>query len=135
MYNLALDRIEAIEAAEDILYYDKEFDADRYFGEVIGATVSENQRPQNVFFFVTKRHAPYVATKPFHHSQVIIKEDDEGTTFKICVQLNFELERMILGMGEFLTVLKPNLLVRRIAKCVSIANNNYSKMDIDSLEK
>lgn len=131
MYNLALDRIEAIEIDEKIVYYDKEFDADRYFGEVIGATVSENQRPQNVVFFVTKKHAPYVATKPFHHSQVVVKEEEEGTTFKICVQLNFELERMILGMGEFLTVLKPNLLVRRIAKSIEIANENYNNIDIE----
>ncbi|MBW7675051.1 helix-turn-helix transcriptional regulator [Chryseobacterium chendengshani] len=135
IYNLALDRIENIQADEKIEYIDKDFDADRYFGEVIGATVSETQRPQNVIFIVDSKHAPYVKTKPFHHSQEIMSEDENGTVFKICVQLNFELERMILGMGEFLTVLAPRKLKQRIAKSLRIANANYQdeKNSIDSL--
>ena len=110
-------------------FIDKDFNADRYFGEVIGATVSETQRPQNVIFFITKKHAPYVKTKPFHHSQVIMEEDELGTTFKICVQLNFELERMILGMGEFITVLAPRKLKQRIAKSLKLASENYTSQE------
>jgi hypothetical protein len=53
--NLALDRMEEI-SEDKIEYVDKDFNADRYFGEVIGATVSETQRPQNVIFFVTRKH-------------------------------------------------------------------------------
>lgn len=134
IYNLALDRIESIEADENTAYIDRDFDAERYFGEVIGATVSETQRPQNVIFKVDSRHAPYVKTKPFHHSQEIVSEDDTGTTFKICVQLNFELERIILGMGEFLTVLAPRKLKQRIAKSLRKAHLNY-QIDSSSDEK
>ncbi|MXS70189.1 WYL domain-containing protein [Flavobacteriaceae bacterium W22] len=129
--NLALDRIEEISMEEQTEYIDKDFDADRYFGEVIGATVSETQRPQNVIFCITPKHAPYVKTKPFHHSQEILKEDEDGTVFKICVQLNFELERLILGMGECITVLKPDKLKKRIYKSLTEAVQNYSE-DNDS---
>lgn len=127
IYNLALDRMITIETDSQTEYIDKDFDADRYFGDVIGATVSETQRGQNVIFKVTPQHAPYVKTKPFHHSQVILEEDESGTVFKICVQLNFELERMILGMGEFLTVLGPRKLKHRIANSIRIANSNYQQ--------
>lgn len=127
MYNLALDRMEKINVEENVIYIDKDFDSERYFGEVIGVTVSETQRPQNVVFKIIARHAPYVKTKPFHHSQEIIKEDEYGTTFKICVQLNFELERMILGMGELITVLKPEKLKKRIKKSLMAAYENYSE--------
>lgn len=125
MYNLALDRILEIHQEEKIQYFDTECDFDRYFGEVIGVTFSENQRPQNVIFKIKAKHAPYVITKPLHHSQVILKEDEDSTTFKICVQLNFELERMILGLGEFITVLKPNILRRRIEKSLQESFTNY----------
>ena len=107
--NLALDRIIGIETDEKTDYQDKNVNADDYFSEVIGVTISERQRCQNVFFKVVKAHAPYVITKPFHHSQVVVDEDQSGTTFRICVQLNFELERMILGLGEFITVLGPKI--------------------------
>ncbi|MGA9213279.1 helix-turn-helix transcriptional regulator, partial [Kaistella sp.] len=123
--NLALDRIEEILVDEHSIYIDKDFNADRYFGEVIGATVSETQRPQNVIFKITRKHAPYIITKPFHHTQEILEEDENGITFKICVQLNFELERMILGMGEFITVLAPRKLKQRIVKNLKLAVENY----------
>lgn len=125
MYNLALDRILEINHEEKIQYFDTECDFDRYFGEVIGVTVSESQRPQNVIFKINAKHAPYVITKPLHHSQTILSSDSEATTFKICVQLNFELERMILGLGEFITVLKPNILRRRIEKSLKESFANY----------
>lgn len=127
LYNLALDRIQEITIDEKTAYVDHQLNADRYFGEVIGVTVSETQRPKNVDFFVTKKHAPYVKTKPFHHSQVILSEDQEGTIFRICVQLNFELERMILGLGESITVLKPLKLRERIANSLKIAVKNYDE--------
>ena len=123
--NLALDRMEEIKKDEKTEYIDENFDAERYFGEIIGVTVSGKQRPQNVIFKVIAKHASYVKTKPFHHSQVIMEEDETSTTFKICVQLNFELERVILGMGEILTVLSPRRLKQRIAKSLRLANGNY----------
>lgn len=128
--NLALDRMEEIVMDQESVYIDKDFNGDRYFGEVIGATVSETQRPQNVIFLVTHKHSPYVKTKPFHHSQVILEENEKGTLFKICVQLNFELERMILGMGEFLTVISPKKLKERIVKSLNLANENYKNAAI-----
>ncbi|MBK1895653.1 helix-turn-helix transcriptional regulator [Chryseobacterium paridis] len=129
MYNLALDRMEEISIEAKITYIDKEFDSDQYFKEVIGVTVSENLRAQNVIFKINSKHAPYVKTKPFHHSQEIIKEDESGTTFKIYVQLNFELERMILGLGEFITVLKPNILKKRIQASLQEAFQNYQHLN------
>lgn len=125
MMTLALDRIEEISVEEKVEFIDKDFNSDRYFGEVIGVTVSETQRPQNVIFKVIAKHAPYVKTKPFHHSQEIIEEDEYGTTFRIRVQLNFELERMILGLGEFITVLRPNKLKERIINSLKKASENY----------
>lgn len=132
IFNLALDRMEEIAIDEKTEYIDKDFNADRYFGEVIGATVSETQRPQNVVFSIARKHSPYVITKPFHHSQEILKEDENGITFRIRVQLNFELERMILGMGEFITIHKPNKLRERIEKSLKLAVKNYIPENSDS---
>lgn len=123
--NLALDRMEEIVYDEKAVYIDAELNSERYFGEVIGVTVSRNQRPQNVIFKIVPKHAPYVLTKPFHHTQEAIDMDEMGTTFKICVQLNFELERMILGLGEFITVISPKKLKKSIARSLRLAYENY----------
>ena len=125
MLTLALDRIEEVYLVENAAYIDQNIDGDTYFKEVIGVTVSPHQRGQNVVFKVVNKHAPYVITKPFHHTQVVLSEDKEWTTFKICVQLNFELERLILGLGDFITVLRPRKLKQRIAKTVRLTAKNY----------
>lgn len=109
MMNLALDRIIKIRDCE-CSYIDKNIDGDTYFKEVIGVTVSQRNRPMNVVFKVNRDNSPYVLTKPFHHSQELIEEVNGECTFKICVQLNYELERLILGFGESITIIKPNKL-------------------------
>lgn len=127
IYNLALDRIEEISDDLEVTFIDKNIDADQYFSEVIGATVSERNRPMNVVFFVEKNNAPYVKTKPFHHSQEILEEKEEGTVFKIKVQQNFELERMILGFGDLITVIQPRKLRVRIENTLKNAVKNYQE--------
>ena len=124
MWNLALDRIEKVETTDDT-YVDKDVNGDDFYQDVIGVTVAENSRPQTVIFKVDSENAPYVRTKPFHHSQEIMSEENGEVTFKIKVQLNFELERMILGFGESLMVLAPKKLKDRIEKKISRSLINY----------
>lgn len=122
---LALDRIEEVEEAE-VEYIDKNINGDDFFGEVIGVTVSKQKRPRKVIFTVNKENSPYVKTKPFHHTQELIKEENGVCTFKILVQLNFELERLILGFGESITINFPPKLQNRIKTKLSKAIKNYT---------
>lgn len=61
-------------------------------------------------------HAPYILTKPLHPSQQLLKEEPDGLIFSIQVIWNFELEREILGFGEFIKVLSPKRLAGKIYK-------------------
>jgi len=57
-----------------------------------------------------------VITKPLHHIQKLLTEDDMGKIFSIRVIMNFELERELLGFGAKLRVLGPRILVKQIKK-------------------
>lgn len=127
LYTLALDRIHSIKELDQLNYIDKELDGDEYFKDVIGVTVTSTQRLRKVTFRVEPENAPYVKTKPMHHSQTILFEDQNGTIFQILVQINFELERVLLGFGETLEVLGPKNLRDRMALKFRIASNKYSK--------
>ncbi|KMQ69329.1 transcriptional regulator [Chryseobacterium sp. FH2] len=130
MYNLALDRMESIEAEEKIEYIDKNLDGDEYFKDIIGVTVSETIAPRNVVFFVDSSNAPYVKTKPLHKSQEIVSETKQGTMFKICVQINFELERLLLGFGDCLIVRKPRKLRLKMEEKFKSGSRNYDNLII-----
>ncbi|AZA55585.1 helix-turn-helix transcriptional regulator [Chryseobacterium sp. G0201] len=128
MYNLALDRMESIETDEKIKYIDQDLDGDEYFKDIVGVTVSPTLEPRNVVFFVDSSNAPYVKTKPLHKSQEIVSENEEGTIFKICVQINNELERLLLGFGNCLIVHKPRKLRLRMEEKFKSGSQNYENL-------
>ncbi len=122
----ALDRIVNIRISEeDITYIDQHIDGDIYYKDVVGVTVSENVQPELITFRIDNQNAPYVITKPFHSSQEIISQDERGATFCIRVQMNFELERLILGFGDSIEVLEPERLRARIHTKLKRALGRY----------
>lgn len=126
LVTMALDRIVAFYELpkESFLEYEG-IDFDCYFENLIGVTKSERDRAQKVILQFDKPNAPYVLTKPIHHSQTVLHEDEEGIMVSIDVILNFELEREILGFGECVKVLAPRNLVSRIKKRIAKAGNQY----------
>ncbi len=107
----ALDRIIRINPAdESIAYIDQQIEGDVYYKHVIGVTVSDMVVPEWVVFWVDSYSAPYVITKPFHNSQELVCQDERGATFRIHVQINFELERLLLGYGDRIEVVAPEKL-------------------------
>ncbi len=126
LLNLAIDRIVEISISDDEIYIENEdIDAKMYYQDTIGVTVNNNMRPDNIHIFVAQLHAPYVETKPLHHSQKVIERLNNGIVIAIKVTHNFELEREILGFGEGMTVLKPIRLQKIIKQRLERAARCY----------
>jgi predicted DNA-binding transcriptional regulator YafY len=121
---LALDRISEISIEDSIEYIDLQIDGDTYYKDVVGVTVFKT-RAERIQFWVDKKNAPYVITKPFHKSQRVIKHTEDGVIFNILVQVNYELERKILGFGDSIEVQKPDKLRNRILGKLHRAIENY----------
>ncbi|WP_315824985.1 WYL domain-containing protein [Paraflavitalea speifideaquila] len=126
LLSLALDRIIGFQELlkEPFVAYDG-VDFDQYFADVLGVTKTEKDRTQKVVLFIDKYHAPYVLTKPIHQSQQVLKEDETGIIISIHVVINFELERELLGFGEYLKILAPQVLASRISKRLQKARQVY----------
>ena len=56
----------------------------------------------------------------------MVEKDADGVTIELNVQLNFELEKEILGMGEGIVVLSPDRLRRNITRRLKQALNQYN---------
>ena len=127
--NLALDRIEAIDYNLKTEYINNSFDGEKYFKNTIGITVLDDGMIKTVTLKIDKHNAPYIITKPFHKSQKIIKELLDGSIIiEITVHLNFELDRLILGFGNSIEVLRPNFYKNIIKNKLKKALFNYSKL-------
>lgn len=111
--NLALDRIETIQPCAIKFIPKGNFNLSSYLHDIIGVTVSST-RPERIIFSADAKTAPYILTKPLHHSQKVIKSEHGGLVFSLDVQINFELERELLAFGSQVKVIAPESLRKRI---------------------
>jgi len=125
---LALDRIVEFQelTKEPYVEYDG-VDLETYYDNLIGVTKNEKDKVHKVVLFITPQDAPYVLTKPLHHSQKLLERSERGTVISIEVVWNMELEREILGFGENIKVVAPQPLAGKIRKRLEAAGQEYQK--------
>ncbi len=127
---LALDRISSVKEIGGEKYMKNTFfEIDSYFDDTIGVTKNLGVRPQLVVMKIDRANAPYVITKPVHHTQKILKTEPDGMIFSINVTWNFELEREILGFGEQIKVLSPKRLQNKISWRVKRMLETYEESE------
>lgn len=124
--NLALDRIISIDFDFSLPYHEENFDADTFYKDVIGVTVNEGLRADKVELWIDATNAPYVITKPLHHSQQTEQQHEDGSiTVTVCIKINYEFERLLLGFGEGIKIIKPEKLQKRMIYKLQQALKNY----------
>ncbi len=126
LLTLALDRVQSITDHDDYYRENKTIDLATYYNDCIGVTKSPGQRDCEVVCWIDNANAPYVITKPLHHTQKLLGEENDGKVFSIKVILNFELERELLGFGSKLRVLGPRILVKQMKAQIQKTLERYS---------
>jgi len=124
--NLALDRIQSVEEHEEPYRENRTIDLATYYDNAIGVTKTPGQSDCEVVFWIDSANAPYIITKPLHHTQKLLAEEADGKIFSIQVILNFELERELLGFGSKIRVFGPRILVKQLKKQLNDAIARYS---------
>lgn len=121
---LALDRIVAIDFDTKTTFIEEDFDGDEYYKHTVGVSVLPEKYVEDIVLLINSKMAPYVLTKPMHHTQEVIeKYPDRSVKIRLRVHRSFELERLILGYGEEMQVLEP------LALRLSIENNLKECLD------
>lgn len=126
--NLALDRIISVDFDFNLAYLEEGFDAENYYKDVVGVTVNSGLDARTIEVWIDATNAPYVITKPFHQSQKILKENEDGSIIvTLKLKINYEIERLLMGFGEGLEVIRPNNLRLRMKKKLEQAVKHYNK--------
>lgn len=124
--NLALDRILKIDFDFQMPFIDFVFDHDKFYENVYGVTVNSGSQPRLIKLWIDKTNAPYVLTKPLHRTQRLHQENPDGSIIiGLFMVENYELERLLLGFGNGLEVLKPERLRTRMQYILEQALKRY----------
>lgn len=133
--NLALDRIIAIDFDFNIPYLEDKFNAEAYYKNVIGVTVNTGLKPRRIELWVDALNAPYVITKPLHNSQRVIQQNDDGSVIvHLFLIENYEFERIILGFGSGMEVIRPEQIRKRIKTIIKNASLRYETLPANDEE-
>lgn len=125
MATFALDRIEEIAILADKPFVENQsFNAKFYFSDTIGVTYS-GQQPQKIVIKVETEFAPYLITKPLHHSQKVLETDPQFYTFEYLLVVNQELENILMSHVNHLKVVEPKQLKDSLKEKLQKALNNF----------
>lgn len=131
--NLALDRITAIEESKNMYIPNKSIDFNDYFEDIIGVTLNNDGKVENVVIKVSNELLPYIKTKPIHGSQKLKEQGSTHALISLDLIPNYELESLILSYGEGVEVLYPKPLRDKIKKRVELTFSNYRNNSADKL--
>lgn len=120
----ALDRITNLKITSDNFNKDVNIDPKSEFQHLIGISWG-NEQPVVVRLLFTTEQANYVKTLPWHYSQEIINEDENGTEVSFYLTINFEFTHMIVALGNNVKVLKPKALADDVINIHKTAFNQY----------
>lgn len=123
--NLALDRIIEIKENNKSYIENQTIDFDEYFDDVVGVTVSENQKPLRILLQISKELFPYIESKPIHGSQKIKEIKGNGAIIELSLQLNYEFISLIFSYGEDITVIEPVELKAMVKNKAESIIKNY----------
>jgi predicted DNA-binding transcriptional regulator YafY len=121
----ALDRIQSIKQSTQKYIPVKKEVVRNFFKDVIGVSNFPDKKVETIVLEVFGYQAKYIKTKPWHHSQKIIRESETSTTFELSLKINYELESLILGFGSNILVKAPLSLRDSISEKLKIALGRY----------
>lgn len=107
--NRPLDRIEKFSIANVSFIPNTNIDFSTRFDDVIGVTIpDENVKKETIVLKFDIDRFPYVVSKPIHHSQIVVSEEE--CIIQIEVRPNKEFESVIFSYFPDVEVLAPALL-------------------------
>lgn len=84
-----------------------EFDIREYYDGVFGISNELDQPVEEVELIIGKLKAQYIKSMPFHSSQVVVSEGEEGVRVQLQVKINYDFVSEILSHGDEIIVIRP----------------------------
>ena len=123
---ISLDRIHDLKKLSTHFELPSDFDARKYFADVVGVYVDKGKQPRNVKIRAYGIQAEYLRSTPLHKSQAEVRSkhgEFAEFTYRLCITP--ELISQLLAMGENVEVLEPKELREEMKKRINNMFNLY----------
>lgn len=122
----ALDRMKEIRVVRQPFIENTLINSEDYFSDVIGVTLAPDQQVETLELIFSPLLAPYIRTKPLHHSQRVLQQYEDGSLHvALSLMINPELMRMLMSYGKDLKVVGPLHLAAQIRELAQTIMAQY----------
>jgi len=119
----SLDRIRSIEES-GLKFIESSFNASEYFKYSLGIISPEGKAPI-IRLKVQNTQAQYMISQPWHDSQNIEEESENGVIFSFKLHPTYEFIQLVLSYGKDIKVLGPQSLIYKIKNELDVMISYY----------
>lgn len=112
---IPLDRIDDYKVQEDMQFEPYKGDIDECFRDIVGVSLRFKEPCQHIVFKAYPSIAPYIETKPIHHSQRVIERQKEYIIFSLDLIPNYEFETIMMAYADNCEILEPRSLREKLS--------------------
>ncbi len=124
---IPLDRIDDYRIFEGEKYIAFNGDIDECFKDIVGVSLRFYESCQHIVFKAYPSVAPYIETKPIHHSQRVIERHEGYTIFSLDLIPNYEFESLMMTYADNCEIQEPASLREKLSdRAKNIVKNNPS---------
>lgn len=124
--SFALDRLSDLEIKKQKFIPSTAFDADLYYKNSFGIISPEKgQKPEEIMISCDAFQGKYIKALPFHHSQQIIKDDENEMIIRLFLVPTYDFVQEILSKGKTIKILQPQSLIDEVKQIYQAALEQY----------
>lgn len=112
---IPLDRIDDYSIMETEKFKPYDGNIDECFKDIVGVSLCFNVPCQHIVIKAYSAIAPYIETKPIHHSQRVVERHKEYTMFSLDLIPNYEFETLMITYSDNCKVLQPLSLREKLS--------------------
>lgn len=122
-----LDRIHEITISKKMFTYPSSFDPRNYFKDSFGIIRNNSDYiVENVVLSFSAFQGKYIKSLPFHSSQEVLSDNDDGLIIKLKIYVTYDFEMELLSYGPNVKILEPEFLRESIKEKLKSALSLYS---------
>lgn len=124
--SFALDRLSELEISKQKFNPSIVFNVEEYYKNSFGIISPEkDQKPEEIIISCRPFQGKYFKALPFHHSQEIVKDNENELIIKLFLVPTYDFIQELLSKGNTIKILQPQSLIQEIKQLYQTALNQY----------
>lgn len=124
--SFALDRLSELEISKQKFNPSIVFNVEEYYKNSFGIISPEkDQKPEEIIISCRPFQGKYFKALPFHHSQEIVKDDENELIIKLFLVPTYDFIQELLSKGSTIKILQPQSLIQKIKQLYQTTLNQY----------